>query len=95
MKIAPGNVINMTTAAPGWHFAFDLGEGAEIVCPLIGWATVVEAHMNDGTATTRVEPAFVWSQQVWTLSALREHAPTLDAYDIRDSEPRSRGFVRA
>ena len=86
MKIANGSIISISAAGPDWTVAFDLGDGNEIVCPLIGWATVVEAHFSDGTTATRIEPAFLWDAQVWTGGELREHTPTLEGFEIRARE---------
>jgi hypothetical protein len=87
MKIATGNVINMAAAAPDWVVAFNIGgETDEIVCPVFGWATVVETHLNDGTVTTAIEPAFLWGDMVWTSTELREHTPGLSGIEIRARE---------
>lgn len=83
MKIETGNVINLTACAPDWVVAFNLGgETGEVICPVIGWATVVEAHLTDGTTSTAVQPAFLWGDMVWTPSELREHTPGLGSVEI-------------
>lgn len=87
MNIATGNVINLTAAAPDWVVAFDIGgETGEVVCPVIGWATVAEAEMTDGTVSTCVQPAFLWGDMVWTPTELREHTPGLSGVEIRARE---------
>ena len=87
MNIAKGNVINMAPAGHDWTITFDVGdETGEVVCPVIGWATVAQAHMKDGTVTTAVEPVFVWGSMVWTESELREHTPGLGGIEIRARE---------
>lgn len=87
MNIATGSVLNMAPVAPDWVVAFDIGgETGEIVCPVIGWATVVEAHMNDGTVSTCVQPAFLYGDMVWIPSELREHTPGLSGVEIRARE---------
>lgn len=87
MKIATGSILNMAPAGHDWVAAFDIGgETEEIVCPVIGWATVVEAHMSDGTATTCVQPAFLYADMVWTPTELREHTPGLSGIEIRARE---------
>jgi len=84
MKIANGNVISMAPAQPGWTVAIDLGGSEpEPPCPLVGWATVIQTHLKDGTTTTVIEPAFLWGQQVWIETDLREHAPDKVVLDIR------------
>lgn len=84
MNIAIGSVINMTPASAGWDIAFDLGgETGEVVCPVIGWATVVQSRTKAGNANTVVQPAFVWGDQVWTETELREHTPDLGGIAIR------------
>jgi hypothetical protein len=84
MNIATGSVLNMAPAAPDWVVAFDLGgESGEVVCPVIGWATVVQSRMKDGTAHTDVKPAFLWGDIVWTEAELREHTPGLKGVEIR------------
>lgn len=83
MIIANGNVISVSATSPDWVVAFDLGDKAEIVAPVIGWATLAQAVLNDGSATTRVEPAFLWGDMVWTETELREHSPGLTRFGIR------------
>lgn len=88
MNIATGSVLNMAPAGHDWVIAVDLGDetGPEIVCPVIGWATVVEAHLSDGTATTCVQPAFLYVDMVWTPNELREHNPAASGFEIRARE---------
>ncbi|WP_411091363.1 hypothetical protein [Streptomyces sp. 049-1] len=87
MKIERGSAINISACAPDWAVTFDLGlETGPITCPVIGWATVVEAHMVDGTTSTAIEPAFLWSDTVWTPTELREHTPGLGNVEIRARE---------
>ncbi|MEU1194951.1 hypothetical protein ABZ446_01850 [Streptomyces sp. NPDC005813] len=88
MNIATGSILNLAPAGHDWVIAFDLGDetGPEIVCPLIGWATVVEAHLNDGTATTCVQPAFLYVDMVWTPNELREHNPAASGFEVRARE---------
>ncbi|WP_432132727.1 hypothetical protein [Streptomyces tendae] len=84
MNIATGSILNMTPADNDWVVAFGLeGEPDDVVCPVIGWATVVQAHMKDGTVHTEVKPAFVWGDMVWTETELREHTPGLKRVQIR------------
>ncbi|WP_405549513.1 hypothetical protein OG215_25145 [Streptomyces globisporus] len=84
MNIATGNVISVAPAAPmDWVVAFNLDGDDEIVCLVVGWATVVTAHLKDGTAATAIEPAFFWADTVWTSSELREHTPGLSGIEIR------------
>ncbi|MFJ6566452.1 hypothetical protein ACIQNU_03470 [Streptomyces sp. NPDC091292] len=84
MKITTGSVITMTPVAPGWVVIFDQGgEVGEVTCPVIGWATVVNAHLNDGTVHTEIKPAFLWGDMVWTEHDLREHAPEITRVEIR------------
>lgn len=90
MNIATGSTLNMAPAGHDWVIAFNEGDetGPEVVCPVIGWATVVVAHLNDGTVSTEVKPAFVWGDMVWTENELREHSPELRAFDIRSLSDR-------
>ncbi|MBW8701858.1 hypothetical protein MBT84_19820 [Streptomyces sp. MBT84] len=84
MDIAIGSVINMTPANIVWDVAFDLGgETGEVVCPVVGWATVVQSRTKAGNANTVVQPAFIWGDQVWTETDLREHAPDVKRFEIR------------
>lgn len=95
MKIETGNVINVSSCNPDWLVAFDLGgETGEVVCPVVGWATVVQAHMQDGGVTTEVKPAFLWGDMVWVESELRDHTPGLGHVEIRAREIRSRRITR-
>jgi len=87
MNIATGSILNMAPAGHDWVIAFDfIDDSPEIVCPVIGWATVVEAHLTDGTATTGVQPVFLYLDMLWTPSQLREHTPELGAYNVRARE---------
>lgn len=84
MKLSIGSILNMTPADGPWEIAFDLGaETDTVVAPVIGWATVVEAHMSDGTTSTAIQPAFVWGDMVWTEHELRVHTPGLGAITLR------------
>ncbi|MFD4524858.1 hypothetical protein ACFWP7_13220 [Streptomyces sp. NPDC058470] len=85
MKLSIGSTVNMTPAPNGvWSAVFQLAPDSDIeLCPVIGWATVVVAHLKDGTVSTEVKPAFVWGDMVWTENELREHSPELTAFDIR------------
>jgi len=85
MNIATGNVIRVSAASPDWVVTFDLGDEAEIVAPVVGWATVMQAWTSEGD-TTRIEPAFLWGDMVWTETELREHSPGLSAFEIRARE---------
>lgn len=73
MNIAPGNILNMATAAPGWTVTFQHGADSQVTCPIVGWATVVHARDAEGAAFTTVEPVFVYLDTVWTHAELREH----------------------
>ncbi|WP_306186935.1 hypothetical protein [Streptomyces sp. MK5] len=86
MIIANGNVISIAAAAPDWVAVLSEGNSEDITCPVIGWATVVQAHMNDGTVTTSVEPAFLWGEQVWTETDAREHSTGGLRFEIRARE---------
>ena len=88
MNIATGSILNMAPAGHDWVIAFNEGDETqpEIVCPVIGWATVVEAHLNDGTAATCVQPAFLYVDMVWTPNELREHNPAASGFEIRTRE---------
>ncbi|MGW6261360.1 hypothetical protein [Streptomyces sp. NPDC055085] len=88
MNIATGSVLNLAPCAPDWVVALDYGNETEreIVCPVIGWATVIEAHLTDGTATTAVQPAFLYLDTVWTPTELREHDHEVNGYEIRACE---------
>lgn len=87
MIIAKGHVINLAPAGHDWVVAFDLGdETGETVCPVVGWATVARAALNDGSTTTEVEPAFLWGNQVWIETDFREHAPNFSGFEIRARE---------
>ncbi|MEV8552589.1 hypothetical protein AB0L04_22570 [Streptomyces glaucescens] len=90
MKIAAGSVINIAPATPDWVVVLNEGNSEDITCPVIGWATVVQAHMNDGTVATTIEPAFLWGEQVWTESDAREHSTGGLRFEIR-----ARSTVRA
>ncbi|MFJ4987920.1 hypothetical protein ACIP9H_29465 [Streptomyces sp. NPDC088732] len=84
MNLTVGSVTNMAPANADWHIAFDLGGDSDIVvCPVIGWATVVTARMEDGAVITEIQPAFVWGGQVWTEAELRVHAPGLGSVSLR------------
>lgn len=88
MKIATGSILNMAPAGHDWVIAFDCGDETvpEVICPVIGWATVVEAHLTDGTASTVVQPAFLYLDTIWTPNELREHAHEIRGYEIRARE---------
>lgn len=86
MKIAAGSVINIAPTAPDWIVILSEGDSEDIICPVIGWATVVQAHMNDGTVATSVEPAFLWGDQVWTETDAREHSTGGLRFAIRARE---------
>lgn len=88
MNIATGSILNMAPAGHDWVIAFDEGGETqpEIVCPVIGWATVVEAHLNDDTASTCVQPAFLYLDMVWTPNELREHNHEISGFEIRARE---------
>lgn len=88
MIIATGSVLNVAPAGHDWVIAFDHGDETqpEIVCPVIGWATVVEAHLNDGTATTCLQPAFLHLDMVWTPNELREHNHEITGFELRARE---------
>lgn len=77
MKIAPGSVAAFATAQPGWTVTIRWGgEEPKIETgPVVGWATVVSAHLNDGTTSTLIQPAFILGGDVITESELREHSP--------------------
>ncbi|MEU1559484.1 hypothetical protein ABZ504_03060 [Streptomyces mirabilis] len=84
MNIATGSVINMAPAGHDWAIAFDfIDDSPEIVCPVVGWATTVLAHLNDGTIATSVQPVFLYVDMLWTPAELREHTPELGAYNVR------------
>lgn len=85
MKIATGSVLNMAPAGHDWVVAFDHRDetAEEIVCPVIGWATVVDACLTDGTATTSIQPAFLYLDMVWTPNELREHDPVVSGFEVR------------
>ncbi|MER8004959.1 hypothetical protein [Streptomyces sp. NPDC094149] len=88
MNIATGSVLNMAPAGNDWVIAFDYGDetAPEIVRPVIGWATVVEAHLSDGTATTCLQPAFLYLDMVWTPTELREHDSRISGFEVRARE---------
>lgn len=88
MNIATGSILNMAPAGHDWVIAFDHGEetAEELVCPVIGWATVVDAHLTDGTATTCVQPAFLYLDMVWTPNELREHDSDVSGFEVRARE---------
>ncbi|MFF2384066.1 hypothetical protein [Streptomyces sp. NPDC058108] len=88
MNIATGSILNLAPCTPDWVVALDYGNETEpeIVCPVIGWATVIEAHLTDGTATTAVQPAFLYLDTVWTPTELREHDHEVNGYEIRARE---------
>ncbi|MFK0154615.1 hypothetical protein ACIQVK_21390 [Streptomyces sp. NPDC090493] len=83
MKLDIGSILNMTPETGGWEFVFDLGDAETVVCPVIGWATVVTAHLNDGTVHTEIKPAFVWGDLVWTEPELHEHAAGVTGITLR------------
>jgi hypothetical protein len=84
MNIAPGSILNMAPAGHDWVVAFDHGHegGEDLVCPVIGWATVVDSHLTDGTATTSIQPAFLHVGMVWTPAELREHDHEVGVWNI-------------
>lgn len=88
MNIATGSVLNMAPAGHDWVIAFDYGHEAteDIVCPVIGWATVVDAHLTDGTATTSIQPVFLYQDVLWTPSELREDDHEVGLFNIRARE---------
>lgn len=97
MNIATGSVLNMAPAGHDWVIAFDEGDETqpEIVCPVIGWATVVDAHLTDGTAATSLQPAFLYVDMVWTPNELREHNPAVTGFEIRAREIPGAAAARA
>jgi hypothetical protein len=88
MNIATGSILNMAPAGHDWVIAFDEGDetAPEIVCPVVGWATVVQSRMNDGTVHTEIAPAFLYVDMVWTPTELREHNPAASGFEIRARE---------
>ncbi|MFJ9903941.1 hypothetical protein ACIRVK_13720 [Streptomyces sp. NPDC101152] len=87
MKIATDSIISLAPTGPDWVVAFDLGgETGEVVCPVIGWATVVQAHMQDGSVVTEIKPAFLWGDLVWIENELRDHTPDLGYVEVRARE---------
>jgi len=88
MNIATGSILNMAPAGNDWVIAFDYGRegGEDLVCPVIGWATVVDARLSDGTATTSIQPAFLHLDMVWTPAELREHDHEVGVWNIRARE---------
>ncbi|MFE2132262.1 hypothetical protein ACFW9X_03285 [Streptomyces sp. NPDC059466] len=84
MNIATGSILSVAPAGNDWVIAFDEGDGTTpTIRPIIGWATVVEAHLNDGSATTCIQPAFLHVDMVWTPNELREHNPAVSGFEIR------------
>ncbi|MGW3936469.1 hypothetical protein [Streptomyces phaeochromogenes] len=84
MRLTIGSIVNMTPAPGPWEIAFDPDGGSDmVVCPVIGWATVVTAHMKDASVHTELKPAFVWGDMVWTETELREHTPGLGGITLR------------
>ncbi|MEV7387203.1 hypothetical protein [Streptomyces sp. NPDC091215] len=88
MEFATGSVVSVAPCAPDWVIALDCGDETvpEVIRPIIGWATVVDAHLTDGTATTSIHPAFLHLDMVWTPAELREHAPEVRGFEIRARE---------
>lgn len=88
MIIATGSILNMAPAGPDWVIVFDYGheETEDLVCPIIGWATVVDACLTDGTATTSIQPAFLHVGMVWTPAELREHDHEVGVWNINARE---------
>lgn len=87
MKIGIGSVINMAPAGHDWVIAFDQDrETGEVICPVVGWATVVRAHLKDGTTTTDIHAAFLWGSTVWTEMDLIEHGVAYAGFEIRARE---------
>ncbi|MGP4048757.1 hypothetical protein [Streptomyces sp. 2A115] len=84
MNIATGSVLNMAPAGHDWVVVFDHGDSSEeITCPVIGWATVIDAHLIDGTATTSVQPVFLYVDMLFTPNELREHDFEVQGVEIR------------
>lgn len=85
MNIATGSIVNTTSAGHDWVVALDGGDDTvpEVICPVVAWAIVVDAHLTDGTATTSIQPAFLHLDMVWTPAELREHAPEVRGFEIR------------
>lgn len=88
MIIATGSILNMAPAAPDWVIAFDYGheKTEDLVCPVIGWATVVSAVDSIGVATTSIQPAFLHQDMVWTPAELREFDHEVGVWNIRARE---------
>lgn len=86
MKIATGHILNMAPAQPGWTVTFHHGEPETVTCPVIGWATLVDAHLTDGTALTSIQAAFLYLDTVWTPAELREHDYEVSAITINAPE---------
>lgn len=88
MNIATGSILNMTPAGHDWVIALDCGDATvpEVIRPIVGWATVIDAHLTDGTVTTSIQPAFLHLDMVWTPAELREHAPEVRGFEIRARE---------
>ena len=88
MNIATGSTLNMAPAGNDWVIVFDYGHEAteDLVCPVIGWATVVSAHDSVGFATTSIQPAFLHQDMVWTPSELREFDHEVGVWNIRARE---------
>ena len=84
MNIAPTNIVSIAPIEIGtMQVAFKPDpEAREEVCPVIGWATVVNSMGTRG-ADTEVKPAFLWGGQVLTEYDLVEHAPGFVGYDLR------------
>lgn len=86
MNIATGSILNLAPAGADWTVVFHHGDTEQIICPVIGWATVVDAHLTDGTATTSIQPAFLYLDTIWTPAELREHDFEVSAITINARE---------
>lgn len=88
MNIATGSILNMAPAGHDWVIVFDYGheETEDLVCPVIGWATIVSAVDSTGAATTSIQPAFLHLDMVWTPAELREHDHEVGVWNIRARE---------
>ncbi|WP_432104873.1 hypothetical protein [Streptomyces sp. bgisy091] len=64
MNLAPGSILNLTTAAPGWtvsikpYLETPNGLTAQ-TCPIVAWAVFVDHVMGDGSAVTTITPVFI------------------------------------
>jgi hypothetical protein len=87
VNIAPGNVLNLTPAQPGWTVAitWETQPNTPQTWPILAWATAVGPYADNGHVTTTVEPVFNFDGMTLTKKEFGEHAA--EGFTFRVNSP--------